>query len=43
MGSGPYMAPEMVTGKGGHKYSVDWWGLGILIYEMFIGKQPFGN
>uniref|UniRef100_A0A3Q3WJV9 G protein-coupled receptor kinase n=1 Tax=Mola mola TaxID=94237 RepID=A0A3Q3WJV9_MOLML len=35
-----YMAPEVVA----HKYygmSVDWWGLGCLIYEMTAGHPPF--
>ena len=25
--------PEMIVGKG-HGFSVDWWGLGVVIYEM---------
>lgn len=25
----------------GHGYSVDWWSLGILIYEMTAGFPPF--
>ena len=27
----------------GHDFSVDWWALGILIYEMQIGVTPFYN
>ena len=27
----------------GHDFSVDWWALGILIYEMTIGITPFFN
>ncbi|XP_074474530.1 G protein-coupled receptor kinase 5 [Sebastes fasciatus] len=37
-----YMAPEVV----GHKHygmSVDWWGLGCLIYEMTTGQPPLRN
>ena len=32
----------MVTQQG-HDFSVDWWALGILIYEMLIGVTPFYN
>lgn len=41
-GTPEYLAPEMI-GQTGHNYSVDWWALGILIYEMTIGVTPFFN
>jgi protein kinase A len=41
-GTPEYIAPEMVTGKG-HGKPVDWWAMGILIYEMLIGVTPFYN
>ena len=31
-----YLAPEIIQSKG-HGKSVDWWALGILIYEMLAG------
>jgi serum/glucocorticoid-regulated kinase 2 len=34
------LAPEIVMGKG-YSRSVDWWSLGILIYEMLVGLPPF--
>ena len=41
-GTPEYIAPEMVAGKG-HGKAVDWWAVGILIYEMLIGVTPFYN
>jgi len=35
-----YLAPELVK-KVPHGFGVDWWSLGILIYEMLIGRPPF--
>ncbi|EPS60313.1 hypothetical protein M569_14492, partial [Genlisea aurea] len=35
-----YLAPEIVGG-GGHGSSVDWWTLGILMYELLYGVTPF--
>ena len=46
IGTPEYMAPEMLrakSGKTGYTFSVDWWALGILIYEMIIGIPPFYN
>lgn len=39
-GTPDYLAPEIVLGKG-HGKSVDWWTLGVLIYEMIAGYPPF--
>jgi len=39
-GTPEYMAPEVLTEQG-HGKAVDWWSLGILIYEMLVGLPPF--
>jgi protein kinase A len=39
-GTPEYLAPEIILSKGHHK-AVDWWTLGILIYEMAAGFPPF--
>ncbi|CAM9347467.1 unnamed protein product [Chrysoparadoxa australica] len=39
-GTPEYMAPEVIN-KTGHGTSVDWWGLGMLMYEMLTGLPPW--
>jgi serum/glucocorticoid-regulated kinase 2 len=39
-GTAEYLAPEIIT-ESGHSFTVDWWALGILTYEMMIGFPPF--
>jgi len=39
-GTPDYLAPEVVSGQG-HGKGVDWWTLGILIYEMLASYPPF--
>ena len=41
-GTPEYIAPEIISGVG-HNKQVDWWGLGVLLYEMMIGIPPFYN
>ena len=39
-GTAQYLAPEILNKKGYEK-SVDWWCLGIIFYQMLMGKMPF--
>ncbi|KAL2324890.1 hypothetical protein Fmac_023948 [Flemingia macrophylla] len=40
VGTHEYLAPEVVSGEG-HGNGVDWWTLGVFIFELFYGITPF--
>jgi len=39
-GTPEYLAPEVIVGQGHSKY-VDYWSLGLIIFEMISGINPF--
>ncbi|TGZ68455.1 hypothetical protein CRM22_004257 [Opisthorchis felineus] len=39
-GTPEFLAPEILTDRS-YTRAVDWWGLGVLIYEMLVGECPF--
>ncbi|OQR92142.1 protein kinase [Achlya hypogyna] len=48
VGTKGYMAPELISGKllrreerPGYNFTIDYWSLGVTIYELICGYQPF--
>merc|ERR1719370_2553532 len=39
-GTPEFLAPEVLTATS-YTRAVDWWGLGVLIFEMLVGESPF--
>lgn len=39
-GTPEYLAPEVILSKG-YSFPVDWWALGVLVFEMQAGHPPF--
>lgn len=40
VGTPDYIAPE-VFGQGGYDETVDWWSVGVILFEMLVGYPPF--
>ena len=41
-GTPHYMAPEILL-RGGYGFSCDYWSIGVIAYETYYGKYPFGQ
>lgn len=41
-GTPEYLAPEIIKSNS-HSFGVDWWTLGVLVYELITGRPPFFN
>ena len=42
LGTPDYLAPELLLGQG-HGAAVDWWALGVCLYEFMTGVPPFND
>ena len=42
LGTIEYMAPEVIQGQG-YDFTVDWWGLGAIGFDLLTGSPPFGG
>eukprot|EP00005_Dracoamoeba_jomungandri_P000573 CAMPEP_0174253590 /NCGR_PEP_ID=MMETSP0439-20130205/2960_1 /TAXON_ID=0 /ORGANISM="Stereomyxa ramosa, Strain Chinc5" /LENGTH=1854 /DNA_ID=CAMNT_0015334699 /DNA_START=66 /DNA_END=5630 /DNA_ORIENTATION=- len=42
VGTPDYLAPEALLGTG-HGAAVDWWALGVILFEFFTGCPPFND
>ena len=40
-GSAMYVAPEVLGFQGG--FMIDWWSLGVLVYELLTGSPPWNT
>lgn len=41
VGTPEFLAPEVLTTDGGYGQQVDWWALGVMLYELAVGRPPF--
>jgi len=40
VGTPEYLSPEILLGQD-HSFAVDWWAIGILLFEFLVGLPPF--
>jgi len=43
VGTPDYMPPEIIEGASTNNFSIDWWGLGVILFEFLCGVPPFNG
>lgn len=43
VGTPDYMAPEVLDGKGLQNPVIDWWSVGVMLFEFLVGIPPFND
>lgn len=43
VGTPDYMAPEVIEGEGLQNPVIDWWSIGVILFEMLVGRPPFND
>lgn len=39
IGTPDYIAPEILRGEGLMNPAIDWWSVGVMLFELMIGKK----
>ncbi|KAL4486381.1 hypothetical protein ABPG72_007167 [Tetrahymena utriculariae] len=43
IGTPDYIAPEILKGEGLQNPAIDWWSVGVMLFELLIGIPPFND
>jgi len=43
IGTPDYMAPEIILGQSINNFTIDWWSLGVILFEFLCGVPPFND
>lgn len=43
MGTPDYIAPEIINGESVSNPTLDWWSMGVIMYELLTGLPPFND